>query len=380
MSCCRHAWLTALVLILTAAGGTTRAPACTAPTPPTPENPEIEIEPEWEDYDSIRDRLLYKIAVEVEVASPTQLTTCQCGLGVGNSSNPAPSSFDVLAASVAVRPDTGFDEDLDAFAGFGEDASVSTTVANLPGFAAGGTAYGFSTSVDPFLPPVLNPGEHLIMAFLVEFAPADFDAVSGNLMQFAAGSTDPGHQISLFNNYQSSVVLPPYNLEPCDLNDDQECNVDDLNRLVGLGPIADGITANDQLLRYDLTGDGIINLEDVDAWLAGAADFNGLASPYKYGDANLDGVVDGQDFISWNTHKFDEALNWDEGNFNGDGFIDGVDFILWNSNKFTSSAVPEPTCFGLLSGVLIIAGALRRSRRPARHPEPGGTVFSRGLV
>lgn len=337
--------------------------ACTAPTPPTPKNPEIEIEPEWEDYDSVRDRLLYKIAVEVEVASPTQLTTCQCGLGIGTTTTPAPDSFDVVAAAVAIRPDSGLDNDFDPFDGFGGDGSVSSTMANLPGFAPGGTAFGFSAQVNPFIPPVLNPGERLIMAFLVEFAPADFDAISGNFMQFAAGSTDPGHQISLFNNYQSSVVLPAYSLEPCDLNTDQKCNVDDLNRLVGLGPIADGVMVTDQLLRYDLTGDGVIDLQDVDAWLAGAADFNGLASPYKYGDADLDGVVDGQDFIAWNLHKFDEALNWDEGNFNGDAVIDGSDFIVWNSNKFTSSLVPEPAGVGSLSWLAALL--LSRCRRIA---------------
>ncbi len=322
--------------------------ACTAPTPPTPENPEIEIEPEWEDYDSSRDRLLYKIAVEVEVASPTQLTTCQCGLGIGTTSSPAPASFDVLGAFVAVRPDNGLDDDLPAFADFSYDDSVTSTVQNLPGFNNGADAFGFSTQVSPFLPPVLNPGERLIMAYLVEFAPADFDAVSGNFLQFAAGSADPGHQISLFNNYASNVVFPAYSLEPCDFNFDQDCNEDDINALMGLGNLASGVGLTNDNGRFDLNGDGLINLEDVDEWLAGAAAYNGLSSPYRYGDANLDGVVDVADFNIWNQHKFDEAANWDEGNFNGDGVIDISDFNLWNNNKFQSSVVPEPASLGLL--------------------------------
>ncbi len=322
--------------------------ACTAPMPPSPENPEIEIEPEWEDYDSFRDRLLYKIAVEVEVASPTQLTTCQCGLGIGNLSNPAPASFNVLGAIVAVRPDNGLDDDLGDFAGFSPDDSVATTLENLPGFNNGAEAWGFSTEVSPFLPPVLNPNERLIMAFLVEFAPADFDAVSGNFLQFAAGSTDPGHQISLFNNYASSVVLPPFSLEPCDFNSDQECNEDDINRLMSLGDLASGVALTNDNGQFDLNGDGVIDLQDVDEWLAGAASYNGLSSPYRYGDANLDGVVDVTDFNVWNQHKFDEAANWDEGNFNGDGVIDISDFNLWNNNKFQTSLVPEPASCGLL--------------------------------
>ncbi len=331
--------------------------ACTSPPS---SSPEIEIEPEWEDYDPIRDRLLYKIAIEVEVASPTQLTQCQCGLGLGSASNPVPDSFSVLAALVAIRPDNAPDLDIKAFAGFDNDDAVSTAISSLPGFNSGGTAYGFSADVDPFTNPILNPNEHLIMAFLVEFAPADFDTVNSNFIQFAAGSADPGHQISIFNNVPTNVNLPPFTLEPCDLNFDQECNVDDVNALTALGPIADGIPVAFGNDYFDLTGDGIIDLQDLDAWLDGAASFNGLSSPYKYGDANLDGFVDGLDFISWNKHKFDEALNWDEGNFNGDSVIDGSDFILWNSNKFTSSVVPEPTSLGWALLASISAGFLRK--------------------
>ena len=55
--------------------------------------------------------------------------------------------------------------------------------------------------------------------------------------------------------------------------------------------------------------------------------------------------------------------SWCGGNFNGDGVVDGQDFIEWNTNKFTSSdslsAVPEPT--GTLMLILSIAAfGLRR--------------------
>ncbi len=159
--------LTRTLLLLTLVFAPLGALACTAPST---SSPEIEIEPEWEDYDYSRDRLLYKIAVEVEVGAPTQLTTCQCGLGLGNTSNPAPASFDVIGALVAVRPDNGLDVDFDDF-DFGPDGLVANTFGNLPGFNNGATPYGFSAEVQPFLPPVLNPDERLIMAFLVEFAP-----------------------------------------------------------------------------------------------------------------------------------------------------------------------------------------------------------------
>ena len=67
----------------------------------------------------------------------------------------------------------------------------------------------------------------------------------------------------------------------------------------------------------------------------------GSGRRYLAGDANLDGVVDGQDFIAWNNNKFSNTAAWGAGDFNADGAVDGQDFIIWNNNKFqTSDAQP----------------------------------------
>ncbi len=113
-------------------------------------------------------------------------------------------------------------------------------------------------------------------------------------------------------------------------------------------------------LQFDLTGDGIVDTDDLDQWLmvAGAAN---LASqnPYLYGDANLDGVVDVGDFNAWNGHRFTNSAAWTLGDFNADGAIDVGDFSVWNAHKFTSShglvTVPEPATAALfLVGALLI--------------------------
>jgi hypothetical protein len=121
-----------------------------------------------------------------------------------------------------------------------------------------------------------------------------------------------------------------------------------------------------------MNGDGMITFADVDApgvgWLAvGGAATPGTPSgnPYLVGDANLDGVVDGQDFIEWNSHKFNNDTAWCNGNFNGDGVVDGQDFIEWNSRKFmssdSSSAVPEPSVALLsLCGLAGLSRVIRR--------------------
>ncbi len=73
------------------------------------------------------------------------------------------------------------------------------------------------------------------------------------------------------------------------------------------------------------------------------------------GDANGDGIVDGADFLAWNTNKFSSGTNWTTGDFNSDGTTDGQDFVVWNSHKFTSAdqavginVVPEPNGIVLL--------------------------------
>ena len=104
------------------------------------------------------------------------------------------------------------------------------------------------------------------------------------------------------------------------------------------------IAAGNDTPFYDLTGDGMVDLDDRDAWLAlaGAANLPS-ENPYLVGDANLDGNVDGSDFNLWNSFKFTTTAAWSVGDFNADGVVDGSDFNLWNSNKFqAANALPRP--------------------------------------
>lgn len=121
-----------------------------------------------------------------------------------------------------------------------------------------------------------------------------------------------------------------------DINGDEVINCLDINELTTA--IANGST---DLAKYDFNGDMVVNLDDITAegvgWLALAGAENLISgNPYAVGDANLDGFVDGLDFIEWNAHKFTTNSNWCEGDFNADGFVDGLDFIEWNANKFTA--------------------------------------------
>ena len=84
------------------------------------------------------------------------------------------------------------------------------------------------------------------------------------------------------------------------------------------------------------------------------------------GDANLDQVVDGLDYISW-SNNYDQPANWQGGDFNNDGIADGLDYIVWSNNYHKTcpgapGAVPEPSSAVLLALCVL---ALRRRRHGA---------------
>ena len=119
----------------------------------------------------------------------------------------------------------------------------------------------------------------------------------------------------------------------CDFDADYNCDgadIDALHSILVNGP-ADA-------LAFDLTGDGIVTIADRDEWLilAGAENLTS-GNAYLLADANLDGAVDGEDFLVWNDNKFTNNFHWTDGDFNADGFVNGQDFVIWNDHKFTSA-------------------------------------------
>ena len=115
-----------------------------------------------------------------------------------------------------------------------------------------------------------------------------------------------------------------------DFDSDGDYDCDDINELT------QEIVAGTNNTVYDLTGDDIVNVDDLDAWRleAGTAMFGGAILE---GDANLDGTVDGADYQDWANHRFTSNANWCDGDFNADGFIGGTDLLMWNANKFSSA-------------------------------------------
>ena len=145
-----------------------------------------------------------------------------------------------------------------------------------------------------------------------------------------------------------------------DFNDDGVYDCADIDAMMA------AIAAGSDEMHFELTGDGIVNLDDRDAWLVEAGMALGFDGPIKLGDANLDGAVDVSDFNLFNENKFTSSTDWCKGEFNGDASIDASDFNIWNENKLTRSdmtqVVPEPGGAMLLF-VGCVACAFMRKRR-----------------
>ncbi|MEM8681540.1 MAG: hypothetical protein AAGF97_19515, partial [Planctomycetota bacterium] len=145
-------------------------------------------------------------------------------------------------------------------------------------------------------------------------------------------------------------------------------NFDDTWTCEDVDGLYDAIFNGSSRAEFDMNGDGAFTPADVGEWLAQAGNVL-LASgqPLLAGDANLDGTVDGADFLVWNDNKFTSPGSWCAGDFNADGTVDGADFVLWNSNKFRSAdsvAVPEPQVgLALFWGSLLMGASLRRVPR-----------------
>lgn len=190
--------------------------------------------------------------------------------------------------------------------------------------------------------------------------------LEGQLLQF--GFESVSEQFGNTGVYYDNLVFSLPSTVDGDFNNDGFWDEMDINALTA------AIATESDDLSFDMNGDGDITIADLEdealGWLTvgGANNIDDTGgNPYLVGDANLDGVADGQDFIDWNGNKFTSNTNWSDGNFNADLVVDGQDFIAWNDNKFQSSmgdlaVVPEPSgALLLLIGFLALPVYRRRT-------------------
>ncbi len=175
----------------------------------------------------------------------------------------------------------------------------------------------------------------------------------GNILFFTAPAD--GFR-ELFRIDLATVVTPSG-----DFNSDDRYDCTDVDELV------DAVFAGTHNVSFDLTGDGIVDGDDLDAWLAEAAVANGFPQSYVRGDATLDGKVDALDLnvvgLSWQR----SVSGWCRGDFSADGVVNATDLnqlaINWRSN-ITPAAAAGPVADEALEAVLGRPSLGRTPRAP----------------
>ena len=167
---------------------------------------------------------------------------------------------------------------------------------------------------------------------------------------------------------------------PCDFDQDNLCNVNDINLMFMQGDLVAGVADPDGTSQFNLSGDTSIDGQDISQWLELAAENNGYGTaPYLRGDTDHLGnispaqrTVDITDFNALASNYAPQgtpsgvfAPNWHQGSFDGDGDVDLTDFNFLAGNYDTNGygagqagAAPEPTTALLLAiGGLFLASA-----------------------
>jgi hypothetical protein len=119
-----------------------------------------------------------------------------------------------------------------------------------------------------------------------------------------------------------------------DLTGDQVVSANDINVLF------DAVHADSTVSYLDLDGSNSVDEADVTFLVMSVLGTN-------FGDANLDGHVDGSDFNAWNQNRLQGCnKSWPDGDFTGDGVTDGSDFNLWYANRFAGNPAPAAAAQG----------------------------------
>ena len=144
---------------------------------------------------------------------------------------------------------------------------------------------------------------------------------------------------------------------------DGDVDVDDIDALVN-----EIVAGNDSGL-FDLTGDSILDGQDLEQWRATAAEENGFAAPCLLGDANLDGSVNAHDLNFLGKNWLGNPNPWQWGDFTADGTVDASDLNQLAQNwqqaiptAASPESVPKPAAMALFYVGAVLASLLRLQR------------------
>jgi hypothetical protein len=159
--------------------------------------------------------------VPVNLFAPTTPTQCACGLGLGQTGQPAPAGATVDRALLTrLNLKTGQQTVLVEFLPLNLSSNTSNGLAIGPGqLFPGAKWFGFTGRIQPFTVPLLRPGEIFTMAFVVSYPPGQQNQLINLKTQFAAGEAEPdgfpnysgSHRVTFFGPGQLGKCLPTQN-------------------------------------------------------------------------------------------------------------------------------------------------------------------------
>jgi hypothetical protein len=180
-----------------------------------------------------------------------------------------------------------------------------------------------------------------------------------DLVSLQLGTGAPGFPDN--NGHISALTLEILGEEPPpgDFNGNGTLDLPDIDDLTGQS--ASGTNA----AAYDLTGDGLVNNDDVNEWVTVL--FNSWI-----GDANLDGQFNSSDLVAVlasGAYEANVASVWSAGDFDGDGVTNSSDLVAALAGggyeagpRAATAAVPEPSALLLLVLGLVAGAGLIRPR------------------
>lgn len=150
-----------------------------------------------------------------------------------------------------------------------------------------------------------------------------------------------------------SIPGEPIVFEACDFDEDGKCDTNDINNL------GRAIFIGDNEVKFDITKDGLVNIDDLNGFLTETNRFNG--------DADFNGKVEFADFLILSGTFGNADLDWTDGDFDADGMVAFGDFLILSGNfgkgEVAAAAVPEPTAQSLAVFAMVCIAMLRRRRK-----------------
>lgn len=136
-------------------------------------------------------------------------------------------------------------------------------------------------------------------------------------------------------------------------------NYDGLIDVVDADLMTDEIAAGTNLLSFDLTSDGSVDLADLDNWFGHYSSYSGVPLAIALVDVNFDTVNTAADYMTIQFNLLSTSSSFSDGDLNATGIVDTADLDLYMSR---GGVVPEPSTLS----VLLLGSIVVRKRKALR--------------